>query len=419
MPPLTDVSQADSMIVRIEKEQAEKSAFIESLIGTAGDQGRDLTANESQLIVDARSRIEELDLQLDTVSGSRKAIADARARASEVHRELSEDRRKVDRGEIEYRSTGAYLVDAYASAMGDRGARERLEIFERAAAHQKTSDNPGIVPDPIIGEVVNFVDGARPLVTALGVRPLPSATWYRPKVTQRTLVQKQGAAGAPADEKSELVSQKMTITRVTGNAVTYGGYVNVSRQDIDLSSPSAFDIIVQDLATQYAIETEKAAATALDGADGTPLELAGTGSAAYTAAALTSALWTAAGEIYTSVKGAGRLMLAVPPAMLGNWGQLFAPINPQNAQSNGFNAADFSQGLMGQISGIPVIVSAGLPATTVGVVFSTAAVEVYEQRVGQLQVVEPSVLGVQVAYAGYFTPMVIEAGGVYKIVNAA
>ena len=110
---LTDVSQADSMIVRIEKEQAEKSAFIESLIGTATDQSRDLTTNESQLMTDARSRIEELDLQLDTVSGSRKAIADARARAAEVHRELSEDRRKVDRGEIEYRSTGEYIVDAY------------------------------------------------------------------------------------------------------------------------------------------------------------------------------------------------------------------------------------------------------------------------------------------------------------------
>jgi len=416
---LTDVSQADSMIVRIEKEQAEKSAFIESLIGTAGDQSRDLTTNESQLIADARGRIEELDVQLDTVSGSRKAIADARARAAEVHRDLAQDRRQVDRGEIEYRSAGEYIVDAYNSSMGNRDARERLELYMRAAAHQKTSDNPGVVPDPIIGPVVNFVDGARPLVTALGPRPLPSATWYRPKVTQRTLVQKQGSAGAPADEKTELVSQKMTISRVTGTAVTYGGYVNVSRQDIDLSSPSAFDIIVQDLATQYAIETEKAAATALDAADGTPFELAGTGSAAYTAAALTSTLWTAAGEIYTAVKGAGRILLVVPPAMLGNWGQLFAPVNPQNAQSSGFAAADFSQGLMGSISGIPVIVSAGLPATTVGVVLSTAALEVYEQRVGQLQVVEPSVLGVQVAYAGYFTPMVIEAAGVYKIINAA
>ena len=45
------------------------------------------------------------------------------------------------------------------------------------------------------------------------------------------------------------------------------------------------------------------------------------------------------------------------------------------------------------------------------IVASTAAFEVYEDRVGALQVVEPSVLGVQVAYAGYFAPLVVEPGG--------
>ena len=36
-----------------------------------------------------------------------------------------------------------------------------------------------------------------------------------------------------------------------------------------------------------------------------------------------------------------------------------------------------------------------------------------------LQATEPSVLGVQVAYAGYFTPMTVESGGIQKIVNLA
>jgi hypothetical protein len=48
---------------------------------------------------------------------------------------------------------------------------------------------------------------------------------------------------------------------------------------------------------------------------------------------------------------------------------------------------------------------------------STAAAEVYEDRVGALQVIEPSVLGTQVAYAGYFTPLVILATGLQKIVK--
>jgi hypothetical protein len=50
-------------------------------------------------------------------------------------------------------------------------------------------------------------------------------------------------------------------------------------------------------------------------------------------------------------------------------------------------------------------------------VFSSAAAEVYEDRIGSLQVVEPSVLGLQVAYAGYFTPMTIEGPGIVKIVK--
>jgi hypothetical protein len=52
-------------------------------------------------------------------------------------------------------------------------------------------------------------------------------------------------------------------------------------------------------------------------------------------------------------------------------------------------------------------------------VLSTAAIEVYEQRVGALQITEPSVLGVQVAYGGYFTPITIESAAVKRIVNLA
>jgi hypothetical protein len=102
--------------------------------------------------------------------------------------------------------------------------------------------------------------------------------------------------------------------------------------------------------------------------------------------------------------------------MLGLVGPLFAPINPFNAQSSGFNAGQFGTGAMGAISGVQVVVTNGLAANEM-LVLSTAAVEVYEDRVGSLQVVEPSVLGVQVAYAGYYAPLVIESTGIIKIVR--
>lgn len=408
----------DSMILRLEKELEERSTLIEGIVGSAQDSERDLTKNEVELTSEARKRITDIEQQLDTLYDSRKRTTEARERVQKVNSELTRLRHEVDKGPVEYRSAGAYLLDQYHASTGSREAAERLEIFHRAAAHQKTSDNLGVVPDPIIGNVINYIDAARPLVSFVGPREMTSATWYRPKVTQHTSVGKQGTAGAAADEKSELVSQKMTITRLTGNAVTYGGYVNVSRQNMDFSSPQAMDLIIEDLAAQYAIQTEAALGAAL-GASTNTIELAGTGAAAFTAANLTAALWSGAANLYTSTKGQGRIALAVAPDQLGNWGQLFAPVNPQNAQSAGFTAGSFGQGVVGNISGIPVIVSAGLAAGTIGVMFSTAAVEAYEQRVGSLQAVEPSVLGVQVAYAGYFTPLIVESTGVQKIVNAA
>jgi len=413
-------SQNDAMIERLEKEIEERSSFIEGLIGGAQDGDRDLTENEKELSAAARKRLLELEQQADTLYENRERTTKARQRAMDVHREVTRMRNSVDKGAVEYRSTGEYLVDYIAGSVGSREAMERLEVYSRAAAHQKTSDNLGVVPDPIIGSVINFIDAARPAVGFLGPQNLPSATWYRPKVTQRTLVAAQGSAGAAADEKSELTSQKMTITRLTGNAVTYGGYVNVSRQDIDFAQPSMLDVVVNDLAAQYAIQTEAVLGTLIQ-TQANNVELTTASGGVPNAAELAAGLWSAAANVYTATKGQGRIALIVPPSRLGNWGGVFSPINPQNAQSTGFNAGDFGSGIVGNISGIPVICSPGYPtvANHYGSLISSAAIEVYEQRVGALQVTEPSVLGVQVAYAGYFTPMLIETTGVQRIVNLA
>jgi hypothetical protein len=125
-------------------------------------------------------------------------------------------------------------------------------------------------------------------------------------------------------------------------------------------------------------------------------------------------VWSAAGTVYNAVKGMGRLMIAIAPDVLGTFGPLFAPVNPRDGQSPGFEAGRFAQGLMGTISGIPVVMSAGLlPGEAF--LFSTAAIECFEQRVGTLQVVEPSVFGLQVAYAGYFSTLITEDAGIVPL----
>ena len=161
---------------------------------------------------------------------------------------------------------------------------------------------------------------------------LNNATFYRPIVTQHPTVAAQGASGGPADEKSELVSQKMTIERKTVNAKTLGGYVNVSRQAIDFSSPSALDLVVNGLGQQYSIETESLVAGTLGGV-ATPVVGYGSTPTGDTVAA---AVWQAAGLAYNAVKGMGRLMIAIAPYVLGTFGPLFAPVNARDAQSPGF-----------------------------------------------------------------------------------
>jgi len=207
----------------------------------------------------------------------------------------------------------------------------------------------------------------------------------------------------------------MVIGMIPVTATTYGGYVNVSRQNIDWSQPAIMDIVIDDLAMVYAQETEQALCVAIDAAT-TAGPVIPTGPA--TPANVNAAIWTAAGTVYTATKGAGRVIIACSPDTLGLIGPAFPAVNPQNAVSPGFTAADMAQGQVGSISGLPVVVSAGFDAGTM-IVMSTAAVEVYEDRIGSLQVVEPSVLGVQVAYAGYFAPLVIDPAAIVEITKTA
>ena len=392
----------DQMIARYVAEIEERQQFVDGIFTAA--EGKDLTPDQLALVTDTKARMEEVNKKIEPLVEMRRISGDSTERIRQIAQYMKDKPARPD--SVEYRSAGEYVLDVWKAGLGGEEAERRLDIFNRAAAHQTTADNPGLLPDQILGPVINFVDESRPLTTALGPRNLPNGTWNRPRITQHTNV------AAQAGEKTELVSRKLTIAKIPVNAVTYGGYVNVSRQDIDWTSPSIMDIVISDLAGYYAQVTEAALGSTLVGSASAGTDLPGTA----TAADVTGAIWGAAGSVYAATKGQGRLILAAPPDMLGLVGPLFAPVNPFNAQSSGFNAGQFGTGAMGAISGVQVVVTNGLAANEM-LVLSTAAVEVYEDRIGSLQVVEPSVLGVQVAYAGYYTPLVIEPTGIIKIVR--
>lgn len=395
----------DAMFSRLENEVDERKQFIDGIVEAAHSGGRDIDPKEMELITRAKDRIVILNQQLDPLRDTIRIADQSSRRVREMASELAAVRTPEMAAKVEYRSAGAYVLDFWKAGIGVDESRQRLDMYQRAAAHQTTGDNPGLLPEQILSPVLNFVDTARPIVSALGPKQLPSGSWSRPTVTQHSQV------GIQTAEKTELPSRKLIIGKIPVNADTYGGYVNVSRQNIDWTQPSVMDIVINDLAGEYAVETEGGAADIFVAA-ATAGPVIPTGPT--TGDAVAQALWTAAAAAYSAMRGQGTLVLAVAPDMLGLIGPLFAPVNPQSAQSSGFSAGAFGSGPMGAISGIQTVMSAGLPAGT-ALVISTAAAEVYEDRIGALQVVEPSVLGVQVAYAGYFAALVIEAEGIIKI----
>jgi HK97 family phage major capsid protein len=398
------MAATDAMIARLESEVEERSTTIEGIVSGAEEAARDLNPAEMEMIAGMRERITALASQLNPLRETSRLSIESRRRIQEVDQELGGARRRAGTGPVEYRSAGAYIADMYYGNLGDHEALSRLEVFNRAAAHQTTADNPGLLPEQVVSPLVNFIEVARPIVGTLGPTDLGNGAWSYARVTQHTQVGKQ------AGEKTELASRKMLITKTPLGADTFGGYVNVSKQDIQRTSPAILDMVINDLAQQYAIETEEEAADVLwlGGTSGPILP------AAPTPEDINAAVWGAAGSVFAATKGQGQTVMVVAPDMLGVIGPLFPTVNPSNAFSTGFGGPNLAQGVVGSISGLTVMMSAGLDPGQI-LVYSTAAAKAFEYKYGNLQVVEPSVWGVQVGYAGDFDCVIIEPAGVIKI----
>jgi len=400
----------DAMLARLSAELEERRNFQDGLVEGAQEAQRDLNAQEMELYNRAGSRMVELEAQLQPLREGARIALDSHRRTAELTEAFAVARNpNLVPAAIEYRTAGEYVRDhirAYVSH--DDDTVRRLELYHRAAAHQTTTDNPGLLPERLLVPILQNLDFGRPLVTAIGVQQLPAGSWSRPRVTQHTQVGKQTA------EKTELASRKMIVDKLPLEGDTYGGYVNVSRQNIDWTQPQVLDIVIADLTSEYAFETEEATGIDLAAAATAGPVLPAT----PTAQDIADALWAAAGLVFGNMWLArtpmGRLILAVAPDMLGLLGPLFPGVNPQNAQSQGMSAGLFGEGPAPSISGITPVVSGALAAGT-ALVISSNAVEAYEDRIGALQVVEPSVLGTQVAYAGHFALPILQPTGIVEI----
>ena len=302
--------QTDQMLARYAAEIEERQQFIDGLVEAAEKDKRDLSEQEMELVTRARERLTEPQRRRSRRCRRRAASRSESAnQVADMHQFMTEASREKPR-EVELPVRRRLRPRLLAG----RPRRRR----GAASGSTSTSAPPPTRPPPTTRACCPSRSSGRSSSTstrrgrwsACSARAhLPSGSWSRPKITQNTQV------GVQSAEKTELASRKMTIGKVPVTAKTYGGYVNVSRQDIDWTQPSIMDLVINDLAGQYAIETENAAADDLTaGATAGPTIPTG----AATAAAVAAAFWTAAGSVFTAMKGQGRLIAVTGPDMLGH-----------------------------------------------------------------------------------------------------
>lgn len=391
----------NAVLDRLRDQRSEQVATMDAILSQVVD--RDLVDAERNLLEAARQRVVELDAQIDPLEAFEdlRAAHNDRVGALPTPAAPARGAGRLDGGDRApaYSSAGAYLVD-YLRANGilERGVidpQAAARVQQARVANQTTGDTPGILPTPIVGTVVNLIDSNRPLVVSLGgARPLggiPGTTFTRPKITQHVQVGPQTA------EKTELPSRKMTIAPVSFTKQTYGGTVDISRQDIDWTSPAAWDILIRDLADVYAIQTETAIATAFKtAAGGTAVAVAGD-----TLQDWALALYTAAAQSYSAgLRMPDRVWCSLDVwAALGSLvdvGRLVMPPAQTEQPAGSASLADFR----GDVIGLPrIVVPTFAPGTCI--IGPSSLYEAYEEVIGLLSVVEPSILGVTVAYGGY------------------
>jgi len=302
--------------------------------------------------------------------------------------------------EVKMPSAAEYIAAAIAG--GDQW-RDMNATLQAAAPDVTTTDTPGVLPLPIVQPVYNNFRGIRPVVDACGVKAMPGGgkIFIRPEVTTHTSMAVQSAENAALQSGTFVVSSNQ-VTKGT-----YGGYVNLSMQDLDwVTDPAILSLILDDMSRIYANTTDNVAADAL---------LAGqTQTATLTdptsPAEWVSDIYAAASTILSNSNGNLPTHLFLAPNMYAALGALvdtagrplFPEVGPMNALGTS-SASSFA----GMAFGLNVVVDRNFAADTV-IVGDPSGFEVFEQQKGALSLESPSTLSRTLSWHGYFATLMID-----------
>ena len=271
-------------------------------------------------------------------------------------------------------------------------------VVKAALAEQTTSTDGGVVPVPLLREIIALVDNNRPFIDAIDRQPLPASgmSFRIPKVTTSVSVAEQAA------EFDELDSTEGDIDDITVNVETFGGANKVSRQLIDRSDPSYFDELLRQLARQYAIATDTWAITTMKAGDA--------GSEGLNADGIYGAIVKGIADSYGVMRFSPDTLM-VKPDGTGDvtWAKLlnevdssgrplFSSAVPQNA------AGLVSQGSTnGTVAGLNLVVNPNMGTNAEANVFPSAFATFYESAGAPVRIEVSNVdnLSVDVGVYGY------------------
>jgi HK97 family phage prohead protease len=292
--------------------------------------------------------------------------------------------------------------------------------LQAAAGDVLTTDTLGLLPVPVLGPLVQDLNFIRPTVEALGARAYPDngqqKTFIRPTITTHTSV----AAQSP--ELSGVSATTMVIAANSVAKTTLSGAVTLSIQDIDFTSPSAMQLILNDLMGEYMIASDNLAADNLLTAatssgvwDGTPEDFL---KSVYDAANDVSSgrNWMPT-HMFVSVDVWSQLGQLVDSSKRPLFPFIGAGLTGQNALGNS-SASSWN----GNPIGLQLVVDSNFAAKTMIITRvgqgSGDAFEFYESIRGLMSVEQPSVLGRNMSFHGYVSTFAAIPGMIRKITQA-
>ena len=306
--------------------------------------------------------------------------------------------------------TAAEYISAFM--VGGDQWRAMSEGIQAAAPNVLTTDIPGVLPLPIVQPVYNNFIGRRPVIDAIGAKAMPQGgkVFIRPEVTTHTSI------GNQATENSALTQGTYVVTDNQVTKGTYGGYVTLSEQSIDWSTPEIIGLVLDDMGRIYANETDNVAADNLK--TGTTVTRNFSGASSLDAAYWVGWIAGAAQTILSSSNGNLPTHLFVNPEW---WGVLLQlsdsskrPLFPQIGPMNAFGNLAPGQ-VNGVAFGLQVVVDRNFAADTV-IVGDASGFEIFEQQKGAISVDVPSTLSRTIAFRGYLATLMIDSS---KFVKAA